>query len=165
MRHRARGRPVCSFATTMSMFDCPEPTHTSPTSTSSILMPADGQVRDSALASMRSSFTRHSPSAPALVGFLLSREFDVHFFARGRSAPHRHVDATLEHHVRGEDLGELHLGVQRGGEKEERQEREGRFHEGTQYEGPLYDLPDHDVLSGETSTRGCGSSFAPAPCR
>jgi len=59
------------------MFDCPEPIHTSPTSTSFDRQRPDLSAHSGAAAVSLSSLTTHLPSAPAVVDFSWSRNFTV----------------------------------------------------------------------------------------
>ena len=79
------------------MFDCPEPTQTSPTSTSSrvsVLVPATVSVSGPPALS-GSSLTSHLPCASAC-RFLLVAELDRHLFARRGGAPDRHGHVALQ---------------------------------------------------------------------
>jgi hypothetical protein len=100
-----------------SMFDWPDASHTSPTSTSSSAMgcavfePVTVSVRLSADAFI--GFEIHAPFAVRIGGGgnFLAGKFHGHNLARVRRAPDRHLHVALQNHVAGERAGELHLGA------------------------------------------------------
>ena len=67
--------------------------------------------------------TRHLPVGIGRGGYLLTGEFDGHFFACVRRAPDRHLHVALQDHVAGERAGETHL---RPGARRERDGAEGQ---------------------------------------
>ncbi len=98
-----------------SMFDWPDASHTSPTTTSSSVIgcavsePVTVSVRPSAEAFQRAEI--HAPIAVGigLRGNFLPGKFHRHGFAGVRRAPDRHLHVALQDHVAGERAGETHL--------------------------------------------------------
>ena len=103
------------------MFDWPEPSHTSPTSTSlmvRVFFPFTPSVCGPPAGSL-SNRTTHLPSAAALAA-RLPRDADRHLLARVGPAPDGNGVVPLENHVVRDHGGQLHVGA--GGGRRSEQE-------------------------------------------
>ena len=69
------------------MFDCPMPSHTSPTSTSENVVPQTTSWRPTDEYAIGSSVTRHLPSAPAFAVFVCPANLTT-TFSPGSAMPH-----------------------------------------------------------------------------
>ena len=140
------------------MFDCPEPTHTSPTSTSAmVIVLAPVMVISAAGPGVSGcSQTSQRPSGSVTVSSGLAAKRDRDGFPGRRLAEDADRHVALEQHVIADDARQLDVGKRTAGEREEG-DQEGRgclSHDGSGVKiCPVLRILNNDLRSQSPSGR------------